>query len=100
MDHTSQRKSSRNMNFLEYILNKEEEHDGVNTFGKIPLPEDDLEDAESPRKDQSSVLIDIDAVLSSMNLKQLDGGNQPNQLQQQQKKPEKQQVYKQPPPPS
>ena len=87
------------MNFLEYILNKEEEHDNVNKIGKIPLP-DDLEDAESPRKGQSSVLIDIEAELSSINLKQLDGGNQPNQLQEQQKKPEKQQVYKQPPPPS
>ena len=99
MDHTSQRKSSRkhSMNFLEYILNEEEVQDSVNTFGKIPLP-DDLEDAESPRKDQSSVLIDVHAVLSSMNLKQLDGGNQPRQLQQQQKKPEQQQVYKQPPP--
>ena len=97
--NTSQRKSLRkhSMNFLEYILNKEEEHDNVNKIGKIPLP-DNLEDPESPRKDQSSALIDIDAVLSSMNLKQLDGGNQPSQLQQQQKKPEKQQVYKQPPP--
>ena len=87
------------MNFWEYILNKEEEQDSVNKIGKIPLP-DDLEDAESPRKDQSSSLIDKEAMLSSMNLKQLDGGNQLNQLQQQQKKPEKQQVYKQPPPPS
>ena len=87
------------MNFLEYMLNKEEEHDGVNTFGKIPLPEDDLEDVESPRTDQSSALIDKEALLSSMNLKQLDGGNQPTQLQQQQqKKPEQQQLYKQLPP--
>ena len=54
------------MNFLEYILNKEEELDSVNKIGKIPLP-DDLEDAESPRKDQSSSLIDIDVVLSLMN---------------------------------
>ena len=83
------------MNFLEYILNKEEEHDDINTFDNIPLPED-LEDQELARKDQSSALIDKEA----MNLKQLDGGNQPTQLQQQQKKPEKQQVYKQPPPPS
>ena len=99
MDHTSQKKSSRkhSMNFLEYILNKKEEHESVNKIGKIPLP-DDLEDAESPRKDQSSVLIDIEAELSSINLKQMDGGNQPRQLQQQQKKPEQQQVFKQPPP--
>ena len=54
-----------------------------------------MEDPELPGKDQSSVLIDKEAMSSSMNFKQLDGGNQPRQLQQQQKKPE-QQVYKQP----